>query len=148
LAYHDIALWTDGALNYLEPSAADMEREMKEPIKLKEAGEEKEEHSLFSLSENDIATVREIILQHHKYTPWTPEEGHPADARLVNAVRKGDWADLTYGVIRYRLPASFLQAAYTTIPEAGFHKVLEGMGSRLSPDSLVGQLDSFKIFKW
>jgi hypothetical protein len=148
LAYHDIALWTDGALSYLEPSVAVMEREMKERFKRKEAGEEKEEQSLFSLSENDIATVREIVLQHHKFRQWTPEEGNPADARLVNAVRKGDWADATVGVIRYCLPASYVQAAYTTVPEAGFHMVLAGMGGRLSPDSLVGQLDVLKIFKW
>ena len=153
LAYHDIALWTDGALSYLEPSVAVMEREMMKSrfksVTLKEAGEhEKEEKPLFSLSANEIATVREIILQHHKYREWTPEEGNPADARLVNAARKGDWADATVGVIRYRLPASYLQAAYTAIPEAGFHMVLAGMGKRLSPESLIGQLDVLQIFKW
>jgi hypothetical protein len=28
VAYHDIALWTDGALSYLEPSVAVLEREI------------------------------------------------------------------------------------------------------------------------
>jgi hypothetical protein len=148
LAYHDIALWTDGTLNYLEPSVGVMEREMKHRILSIEAEEEFHFFASDFLSETDIATVREIILQHHKYGEWIPEEGNPADARLVNAVRKGDWADATIGIIRYGLPASYLQAAYASIPEAGFHSVLAGMGSRLSPDSFVGQLDVLQIFKW
>jgi hypothetical protein len=148
LAYHDIALWTDGTLNYLEPSVGVMEREMNHRILSIEAEEELQTFSSDFLSETDVATVREIILQHHKFREWIPDEGDPADARLVNAVRKGDWADATVGIIRYGLPASYLQAAYTTIPEAGFHMVLAGMGSRLSPDSFVGQLDVLRIFKW
>jgi hypothetical protein len=153
LAYHDIGLWTpdSGTLNYLEPSVGVMEREMKQRILSIEAQEENQIFPADFLSETDIATVREIILQHHKYREWTttPEkDNNPADARLVNAVRKGDWADATVGIIRYGLPANYLQAAYISIPEAGFHMVLAGMGSRLSPDSLVGQLDVLKIFKW
>jgi hypothetical protein len=165
LAYHDIALWTDGVLNYVDPSADVMDREMKSRrMKAKKVVVDEEERedsekedgetdfdSLLDFSDVEIATAREIILQHHKYRHWTaPVEGSSSlvNERLVNAVRKGDWADATLGVFRYELTAEYLEAAYDALPEAGFHWMLLGMGGRLSPNSLLGQLDVLKILKW
>lgn len=133
LAYHDVALWTDGELNYLEPSAKRMESYI-------------EAEGVFD--DKQIAIAREIIMQHHKYTDYSSSKvSNKSIDAMVNAVRKADWADATVGIIRFGLPASFLEAAYAKVPEAGFHAMLAGMGSRLSPRSLVGQLEVLKILK-
>jgi hypothetical protein len=134
LAYHDVGLWTDGELNYLEPSAKRMESYV-------------EAEGVFD--EKQIAIAREIIMQHHKFTDYSSsDKSSKAIDAMVNAVRKGDWADATVGIIRFGLPASLLEAAYAKVPEAGFHAMLAGMGSRLSPHSLVGQLEVLKILRW
>ena len=143
LAYHDVALWTDGKLNYLEPSAIQMERHTaKEGV----------------FEENHISIARQIIMEHHKLTDYhskvtnndrrqSTTSGAAVDA-IVNAVRKADWTDATVGIIRFEVPAALLEAAYAKIPDAGFHAMLAGMGGRLSPNSLLGQLDVLKILKW
>lgn len=131
LAYHDVALWTDKKLAYLDPSVAQMERAL-------EGGK---------YTEQQMAIMKDIILQHHKITPFESNRGSAADA-IVNAVRKADWADATMGLVRFGLPAALLEAAYDKIPEGGFHMILLGLGPRLSPGDLKGQLDILSIFKW
>ncbi len=131
LAYHDVALWTDKKLAYLEPSVAQLENAL----------------TGGKYSETQMAIMKDIILQHHKITPFGSNRGKAADA-LVNAVRMADWADATMGLVRFGLPASLLEAAYDKIPEAGFHGILLGLGPRLSPGNIMGQLDILSIFKW
>lgn len=151
LAYHDVALWSDRKLNYLEPSARQMELHANDGD---DHGEKDEGASSTEWTSAEIATADEIILQHHKLTDWKGAvEGDTSsaaaiDARLVNCVRKGDWADATVGLVRFGLPATLLEVAYEQIPEVGFHRVLMEMGPRLSPDSLLGRLDVLNIFKW
>lgn len=130
LVYHDVALWSDKQMNYLEPSAKQMQAHAND-------GDE-------YWTEEEMVTAHEIIMQHHKLTEWKGDRG---DGRLVNSVRKGDWADATFGLIRYGLPASLLEDVYRRIPESGFHMVLAGMGGRLSPHSIRGQLAVLNIFK-
>ena len=66
----------------------------------------------------------------------------------MNAVRKSDWADFTFGIIRWTLPPSHTEITLREIPEIGFHNILFGMGPRLSPNSIIGQLDVLKILRW
>ena len=66
LAFHDIALWSDGELDYLEPSAAQADKVVKD------------------LSKEDMQLVRDIIIYHHKFTAFSGG----ADDAVVNAVRK------------------------------------------------------------
>ena len=132
VAYHDVGLWTDGELNYLEPSAKRMEfHATKEAV----------------FEEKHIDIARQIIMQHHKLTHYSGDSSEAVNA-IVNAVRKADWADATFGIIRFDLPAALLEAAYAKVPEGGFHKMLAGMGPRLSPNSTLGQLAVLNIFKW
>ena len=65
LAFHDIALWSDGELNYLEPSAKQAELVATD------------------LSEDEKSIVCDIIVYHHKFTAF---HGGKDDA-AVNAVR-------------------------------------------------------------
>jgi hypothetical protein len=134
LAYHDVALWTDGALNYLDPSVQQMDSHLSQAS-----------DALLIKEELDIAGI--IIQEHHKVTSYAAGKNATVNA-LVNAARKADWADFTLGVIGWGIPAGLIQAAYEQLPELGFHIMLAKMGKRLSPDSLVGQLAVLKIFKW
>jgi hypothetical protein len=164
LAYHDIALWTDRALDYLEPSAAVMEREVRawrrEKIELDRNANLSPAPIVLVLSDAEIDLVRDMIVQHHKVTDHrttgaaasSASSEAAADAewrdKLINAVRKADWADATYGLVRFGIPKAHLLDAYATVPEGGFHGILAGMGNRLSPQSVWGQLDVLKILKW
>jgi hypothetical protein len=138
IAYHDVALWTDGALNYLEPSASYMMSKVDDGI-------------TWSVSELEL--IREVILQHHKITPYSSSDNNnkfnSTAAELVNAVRKADWTDFSFGIVRFGLPAPLLEAAYDQIPEAGFHLMLVNFVSRLSPNDWIGgNLEVLKIYKW
>lgn len=189
LAYHDIALWTDGALNYLDPSVDQMNMRVTEEMQ-RSKQQEGDDASVYvpkmldwsNFMEEESEIAKAIILEHHKLTSYTHKANETTTAKkkkkkkkkgnndngdnnkdqssnkkaplkveyineIVNAVRKADWADATMGVVRFGLPQSVLGAAYEAIPEAGFHNILMDMGGRLSPDSLIGQMDVFKILK-
>ena len=152
LAYHDIGLWSHSELDYLEPSVEafvqDLARAIVEHTAAEAAAANEEEETpakpvdpltefMVPLTQSETATIKEIIWEHHKFTTYSSsDEG--VDDNLVNAVRKGDWADATVGAVRYGLPASCLEAAYKAVPEAGFHMMLAEMGQRLRPNSFLG----------
>ncbi|KAJ8909066.1 hypothetical protein NDN08_005763 [Rhodosorus marinus] len=113
LAYHDIGLWADGELYYIEESAE----------RAKEALQDK-----FSVQQ--ISTIHNIIMEHHKITPW-----HGEDEALVNAVRKADWVDATMGFVRYGMPTGNIATTRNALEESSFHETLMGMFNRLKPGS-------------
>jgi hypothetical protein len=131
LAYHDVGLWTDKELDYLEPSKVRMGKAL--------------ENSTFSPQELKI--MEEIILEHHKASDFSGLS--EAENELVNAVRKADWTDNSMGVVRFGLPAALLEAAYDEVDEAGFHQILMDVLVRLSAGNLwKGTMEFLKIFKW
>ena len=135
LAYHDIGLWVDGGqLDYLEPSADKLWKDL---------------HDNKGFTPHELDLMKEIILQHHRLTEypsnnkWTSTEN-----AIIESVRKADLADFTLGVFRHDLPPQLVQQTLEQIPNLGFHQMLMGMPSKLSPGNLKGQLDILKIFKW
>lgn len=126
LAYHDIALWSDGKLNYLEPSA---------------------DRALSDLSDNrDL--IKDIIMAHHKVTEFKGSE----DDELVNAVRMADWLDFTSQLglpARSGMPAGNIYKALSEIPTLGFIKVLAGFPNKIMPSNPIrGNIEVMKIYKW
>ena len=67
---------------------------------------------------------------------------------LVNAVRKASWADATMGLLRFDLPSSLLETAYGQLDDAGFHAVILGIITKLSPDIMSGVMEAGEIMKW
>ena len=114
LAYHDIALWTDHTLAYLEPSRDRAARDM------------------VSFNEEEKELVQNIIYWHHKITPF---EGPNAD--IVNAIRKADWIDASQGLIHQGMPKKHILKTVKAIPYAGFHNILMGFGSKLYGNDFV-----------
>ena len=85
LAYHDIALWTDGELNYLEPSVMQMRERVLEEMKQSNQAEV-DEGTLFvpmqfhwSTFEEDSNIARTIILQHHKFTSYNHKDHYKSN---------------------------------------------------------------------
>lgn len=128
LVFHDIGLWTDNELAYLEPSIAEALR----VNKTEGLGVDPE-----------LLTL--LIHWHHKVFPYKgPHE------RLVNAFRRGDWVDATGGKIRKGLSKNQIAEAMDRIPEAGFAATLERLAADLSGGNKMkgmGRVLS-RVYKW
>ena len=116
LAYHDIGLWTDRALAYLEPSEA------------------------VCLADNarlgwgfDPDLLRGIIHWHHKVFPYRgPNEA------IIEACRKAAWIDASIGWLRKGMPRSAIRDVEAAFPNLGFHATLLRLTKDLGGSTLVG----------
>lgn len=127
LVYHDIGLWTDKTLAYLEPSS---ERAL--------------EVYRGKYSPEDQQLLHDIIYWHHKITPFV---GPNAD--IVNAVRKADWIDATQSTVHQGMPRQHIAHAYATIPVAGFYDTLQQFGPRLYGNDVMRIVkEMVSILKW
>ena len=106
LVFHDIGLWTDKQLLYLEPSS----------FRAKEALQSE-------YSKEELILLHNIIFWHHKVTDF---EGEHAD--IVNVVRKADWIDATMGLVNFGMPNSHMKEVNAALSESGFHRTLVEIG--------------------
>ena len=155
----NIGLWSAGGeLDYLESSVEAFRRYLG---MLRNDDEEEDRSSplvgfltVTSLSTAEVEAIVQNILQHHKLTAYNNSTVDDSvavvfDENLVNAFRTADWADATLGALRYGLPADCWEMVYRAIPEADFHTILVGMGSRLRPNTFLGgRLQVLNILKW
>lgn len=127
LVYHDIGLWTDRELAYLEPSEA---------LALRDNSERG-----FGL---DPVLLRAAIHWHHKVLPYVG-----SGAEVVNAVRKADWIEASQGLIRKGLSREQVAKVQTAIPDYGFPDVLQRLAADLGGSKLRGNLRVLRrVFKW
>lgn len=127
LVYHDIGLWTDNKLDYLEPSSDRAKKELSKEF-----------------STEELQLIHDIIYWHHKITAFQGKH-----EEVVNAVRKADWIDATKGVISKGMPRNHIATVQDSIPNAGFHQTLLELGPRLrgwNVYKIVTELGS--ILKW
>lgn len=101
-AFHDLAIWTDGTFDYLEPSA-----------RLARA------HLGASGRTEWSPEVERMLLEHHKLTPSRA----PA-SWLVEPFRKADWIDVTRGAMTFGLSRAVVAPILEAWPSAGFHRRL------------------------
>lgn len=120
--YHDLGLWTERSLDYLEPSAALAEG------RLREEG-----------WETAVPVVRAMILDHHKLRP----AGRPRD--LVEAFRQADWTDVTLGRLAFGLDPALYQALVREFPYEGFHLLLLKVGAK---HTLRHPLNPLPMLRW
>ena len=127
LVYHDIGLWTAGTLAYLEPSA--------QLARAKCAG---------TFTPEQLKLQEDIINHHHKIWPYTESGG-----RIIEAVRKADWIDASYGILNKGMPRSYIVKVQSALPAAGFYDTLMDFGPRLHGSNVVKILTEIvQIFKW
>jgi len=107
-AFHDLGIWADSTFDYLEPSA-------------RRAVAYARARGLTS----DLLQLERGVLWHHQITPIrTPEH------ERVEAFRRADWVDVSWGLLRWGLPAGLLRDAQQAFPNAGFHRCLLRVGLR------------------
>ena len=125
--YHDIGLWTDHELAYLEPSEA---------VALQD--NEKYGWGL------DPDALRGAIHWHHKVFPY---KGTHQD--VIEACRKADWIDATQGWVRKGMSSSAIARVEATFPNCGFHRTLLRLAKEYGGSTLVGGFKVVRgIVKW
>jgi hypothetical protein len=125
--YHDIGLWTDHELAYLEPSEA-------------VALSDNEKHG-WGL---DSEALRGAIHWHHKVFPYRGPKSN-----VINACRKADWIDATQGWLRKGIRRSSIAKVEAAFPNCGFHKSLMRLAKDYGGSTLVGGFKVTRgIVKW
>jgi len=126
LVYHDIGIWTDKTLAYLEPSA------------------ELARRNCPTYTEEELTLQENIIVNHHKMWPFVGE-----NEAIVEAVRKADWIDASMGFFTKGMPRKHIKAVKEALPAAGFYKTLRDVGPRLHGANVPRIIsDLSTIFKW
>lgn len=125
--YHDIGLWTDHELAYLEPSEA---------VAL--ADNEKYEWGL------DADALRGAIHWHHKISPYKgPHQ------QVIEACRKADWIDASKGFLRKGLSKTTIKEVEAAFPNLGFHDTLLRLAKEYGGSMLAGSIKVTRgIVKW
>ena len=125
--YHDIGLWTDHELAYLEPSEA-------------VALDDNEKYA-WGL---DPEALQGAIHWHHKISAYKgPHE------QLIEACRKADWVDASIGNIRKGLSREAIGQVETAFPNHGFHKSLIRLAKDYGGSVLSGGIKvTLGIVKW
>ena len=125
--YHDIGLWSDRALAYLDPSEA-----------LAVADNEKYGWGL----DSDI--LRRAIHWHHKIFPY-----RGSNQKVIEACRKADWIDATKGTLKNGMSKAAISDVEAAFPNIGFLDTLLRLAKDYGGSTLIG---SFRvvhgIVKW
>ena len=125
--YHDIGLWTDHELAYLEPSEA-------------VALEDNEKYG-WGL---DAEALRGAIHWHHKiFTYKGPHE------LIIEACRKADWIDASKGTLRKGISKAAVKEVEAAFPNLGFHDTLLRLTKDYGGSMLAGGIKVTRgIVKW
>ncbi len=122
-AFHDIGIWTDGTVDYLPPSMNRLRARMQ--------GDGREGWA------DELARMVEL---HHKLMPCRGD-----GERLVEAFRRADLVDLSFGLVRFGLPSAEVRAIQAAFPTAGFH----GRVARLVGGwAVTHPLQPFPMMRW
>lgn len=125
--YHDIGLWTDRELAYLEPSEA-------------VALEDNEKYG-WGLDPDALCGA---IHWHHKVFRYKGQH-----QEVIEACRRADWIDATKGWIRKGMSRSAIVEVESSFPNCGFHKTLVRLAKEYGGSTLVGGLKvTCGIVKW
>ena len=122
-AFHDIGIWIENTVDYIEPSIPPAQQYLESVGK----SEWKKEITL-------------MISEHHKVTKFKQAE-YP----LVELFRKGDLVDFSLGIIRYGLKKDFVTTMKVLIPNENFHK---NLGKRAWRWFLKHPLNPAPMMKW
>ena len=125
--YHDIGLWTDHELAYLEPSEA-----------VAIADNQKLGLGL------DPDLLRSAIHWHHKILPYTGPH-----KEIIEACRKADWIDASKGMLRKGMSRDAIAEVEAAFPNLGFHDSLMRLAKDYGGSTVAGSIKVILgIVKW
>ncbi|MBK8185050.1 MAG: phosphohydrolase [Candidatus Competibacteraceae bacterium] len=125
--YHDIGLWTDHELSYLEPSEA-----------VAIADNEQYDWGL------NPDLLRGAIHWHHKIFPY-----RGPNQNIIEACRKADWIDASKGKLRKGMAKAAVTEVEAAFPNLGFHDALLRLAKDYGGSTIVGGLKvTLGIVKW
>jgi hypothetical protein len=100
--FHDLGIWTENTFDYLNPS-----------IKLAE-------RYLITIGKEEwFEEVSIMIDMHHKVSKYKRKY-----SSTVEVFRQADWADVSLGAMRFKIPLKDFRAINETYPNKGFHVFL------------------------
>mmetsp|Transcript_12073 Transcript_12073/g.23251 ORF Transcript_12073/g.23251 Transcript_12073/m.23251 type:complete len:106 (-) Transcript_12073:200-517(-) len=103
-------------------------------------------HCRGKFTDAQLLLIKDIIMFHHKITPFPGVDAH---AKVVNAVRKSDWIDASMGVISKDMSRANIQKVESSIANAGFHKTLQNFIPRLRGWNIpLGAWELGHIMRW
>jgi len=97
--FHDIGIWTEQTIDYLEPSIAEAEKYLIESGK-----------------QEWIEEISLMIHWHHKTSTYKGNY-----SKTVETFRKADWTDVSLGVLHYGIQSAEIQNIKKQFPNLGFH---------------------------
>jgi hypothetical protein len=106
VAFHDIGIWSDKTLDYLDPSA-----------------DRARAYLIAKGREADFPAIEAMIQGHHKFTRCKGEH-----ARLAEAFRRADWNFVSLGSVPMGVPRTLRKQLLAAFPNAGFHNMLLKLG--------------------
>jgi len=118
LVFHDVGMWTNKDLAYLEPSEVAAER-----VRPRD------------MPHLNADLIHDIIHWHHKLTRFSGP-----DAAIVNAARKADWIDASLGIVRHGVSKEQIARVTSAIPVLGFPDILMRLASDLNGGHKLGGL--------
>ncbi|NLS12063.1 phosphohydrolase [Vibrio sp. SM6] len=125
--YHDIGLWTNHQLAYLEPSEAHA----------------LEDNARFGWG-FDPDVLAGAIHWHHKITPYRGKH-----QTIIEACRKADWIDISQGRIHKGLDKDLITQVELAFPNLGFQKMLMRLAKDYGGSTLGGSIQvTLGIVKW
>ena len=98
-AFHDIGIWTNQTIDYLEPSISQACSYL--------AAKEKNEL---------IADITLMIYWHHKVKPYKG-----ISETIVENFRRADWIDVSLGLLHFKTDKKEISKNRTAFPNLGFH---------------------------
>lgn len=114
--YHDIGLWTDHELAYLEPSEAVA----------------RSDNERFGWGLDPDALCGAIHWHHKVFRYRGPHE------RVIDACRKADWIDASKGMLRKGMSRAAIREVEAVFPNHGFHAALLRLAKDYGGSTLVG----------
>ena len=97
--FHDLAAWPDDNLDYLRPSA------------------DQADAYLDAIGRSDWKPAMRLMIEsHHKITPYRAEHAY-----WVGPARRADWCDVSFNLLRFGLPATFIREVNAAFPIGVFY---------------------------
>lgn len=121
--FHDIGIWTDHTIDYLNPSI-----------------EQLKDYLQRSNKQQWIDEISSMILWHHKTRRY-----RGSFSQTVETFRKADWIDVSLGLLSFGANRQKLKSNRQLLPNLGFHVFLV---KQISKNFFKHPLHPLPMFRW